>query len=441
MLSGFAPLLSIGRDHENKDYGISPDKDKITKVGEWSLQDIRDIFAEEFYKNNLPIWRAHVVDHKFGGYIPYSSPYYRGGELVMADKLLYHQGRCLWEYSYIYNHIEKDELYLNAAKQGYEFLLRYGYDEETSLWSQRLSREGEELLPFSDIFACIYMFLGLGEYYHATGDEEVAEVAEKTAHVIIKKLTSNDFQIPGHSPGNEEYGTYREPGTRRLGLWMHFLSGLTPFLRYKKNPSLEMIARFAVRNMLEKHWDKEKRFAWEFLQHDYTPYPKNYHTHETMRVADGFHSVETSWMCMDEALRTGNYDMYMDALALGKDVMEVLWLERDGDQGLVRFYWPDDLNPMERAEIERPYVMNEVWLMLLMGMEHTSESWCVEWFDKSFTFSYKTGKLKFPYGETLHHPRGLMFGMEILDRMIARDGRRSDFLEVSREPKPVDNYR
>jgi hypothetical protein len=34
-----------------------------------------------------------------------------------------------------------------------------------------------------------------------------------------------------------------------------------------------------------------------------------------------------------------------------------------------------------------------------------------------------------------------MFGMEILDRMIARDGRRSDFLEVSREPKPLDNYR
>jgi hypothetical protein len=144
---------------------------------------------------------------------------------------------------------------------------------------------------------------------------------------------------------------------------------------------------------------------------------------------------------MDEALRTGNYDMYMDALALGKDVMEMLWLERNGDQGLVRFYWPDDPDPMERAEIERPYVMNEVWLMLLMGMEHTSASWCVEWFDKSFTFSYKTGKLKFPYGETLHHPRGLMFGMEILDRMIARDGRRSDFLEVSREPKPVDNYR
>jgi hypothetical protein len=193
--------------------------------------------------------------------------------------------------------------------------------------------------------------------------------------------------------------------------------------------------------MLEKHYDREQRLAYEFLQHDYTQYPKSYHTHETMRVVDGFHSVETSWMSMDEALRTGNYDMFTEALALGKDVMEMLWLERNGQQGLVRYYWPDDANPMERARVLEPYVMNEVWVMLLLGMEHSSETWLVDWFDKSFTYSYKTGKLDWPHGETLHHPRGLLFCIEILDRMIARDGYKSDFLEVSQKPGVKINYR
>ena len=115
---------------------------------------------------------------------------------------------------------------------------------------------------------------------------------------------------------------------------------------------------------------------------------------------------------MDEALRTSNYSMFNDALILGKDVMEMPWLERDGQLGLVRYYWPDDANPMERAPILEPYVMNEVWVMLLLGMEHSSETWLVDWFDKSFTYSYKTGKLVWPHGETLHLPRGLLFCIE-----------------------------
>lgn len=442
MLSGLGPLLAVGEKCDRTNYGTNSNKERITKIGEWSLQDIRDIFHEEFYKNNLPIWRKHVVDWEYGGYIPHVSPYVNlAGELEFTDKRLYHQARCFWLYSYFYTHVEKDEFYLKAAKQGFDFLLKYAYDENTSLWQQRLSREGKLLIPFGDIFTCIYMFLALGEYYHATGDEEVAELAARTAHAINKVLTSNDFQAPGMGPRSALYGSFREPGTRRLGFWMHFLSALTPYLRYKEDPAIEMIARFCVRNMLERHYDRDKRLVYEFLQWDYTPYPKSYHTHETLRVADGFHGVETSWMCMDEALRTGNYDMYMDALGLGKDVMEMLWLERDGKQGLVRYYWPDDRDPMERAKILDPYVMNEVWVMLLLGMEHTSESWLVDWFDRSFTYSYKTGKICFPYGETLHHPRGLLFCLQILDRMIDRDGYKSDFLEVSQQPQGESNYR
>ncbi len=433
---------TIGQKGDQSDYGTSSKGRQTTKIGEWSLQDIRTILFDEFHKNNLPIWRAHVVDREFGGYIPYTKPYYdREGTLSQTDKRLYHQGRCFWLYAYLYNHVEQDSFYLSAATQGYEFLVKNGYDTQTSLWAQRLDRQGKKLLPFGDILACIYMFLGLGEYYQASGDEKVADLAIASAHAIIKVLTANDYQAPGMGPRSPQNESFREPGTRRLGLWMHFLSALTPFLRYKPDHSLEMIARFCVRNMLERHYDKETRLAFEFLQHDYKPYPKTYHSHETMRVVDGFHSVEASWMCMDEALRTNNYDMFSDALQLGKDVMEMLWLERDGAQGLVRYYWPDEKDPMERGRVLEPYALNEVWVMLLLGLEHSSEPWLIDWFDKSFSYAYKHQKLSWPYGETLHHPRGLLFCIEILDRMIARDGYKSNFLEVSREPKPRIKYR
>jgi len=431
LMYGLQPLWMIGQKQDGSDYGSSNQHEPLHKIGAWSLEEIRDIFKHEFFNKNLPIWRKSVVDSKYGGYIPQTAPYYNAlGELSTTYKRLYHQGRCFWLYAYLYNHVERDEFYLDAAKKGYDFLLAHGYDERTSLWHQRLSREGKVLKPFEDIFPCIYMLLALGEYYKATGDEEVAALGIKSAHAIIKVLTSNDFQAYGMGPRPQGFDSYREPGTRRLGMWMHFLSALTPFLRYKRDPSLEMISRFSVRNMLERHYQKDERLAYEFLQHDYSLYPKNYHTHETMRVVDGFHSVETSWMCMDEALRIGNPTMFLEALELGKDVMEMLWLERNGEQGLVRYYWPDEKDPMAKAKILEPYVMNEVWVMLLLGMEHSSEPWLVEWFEKSFSYAYKTGKIKFPYGETLHHPRGLLFCIEILDRIIARGGKRADFLNI-----------
>jgi len=425
------PAWSIGEKRDQSEYGASKKNDsRITKIGQWSLEDIRDIFRREFFENNLPVWRNHVVDWKYGGYLPHIRPYVNDqGEYVMTDKRMYHQGRCLWLYSYIFNNFDNDEYYLRAAKAGYDFLVRHAYNPETREWNQSITREGDIIIPFHDIFACIYMILGLGEYYKASGVEEVQEIAVKSAHRVMEILTSNWIQIPQHGPVVEHFGSYREPGTRRLGCWMHFLSTLTPLLKYTEEPSLEMIVRFCVRNILERHYQRDKRFAYEFLQWDYTPYSKSYLTHETMRVADGFHSVESAWMSMDEALRVGSREMFLDALGFGKDVMEMLWLERDGKQGLVRYYWPVDPDPMKRARILSPYVMNEVWVLLLLGLEHTREQWLVDWFDRSFTYSYETAKLEFPYGETLHHPRGLMFGMEILDRMIARKAKVSDFFD------------
>ncbi len=442
MLSGGLPLWAIGERRDGTNYGTGTGPSRLTNIGSWSLQDIRDIFHAEFQKHNLPLWRNHVVDEEYGGYIPRTDSYFNeNGEMIQSDKRMYHQGRCFWFYSYLYNHVEKDSLYLEAARQGYEFLVKYAFEEESSLWRQRVNRQGDELIPHQDILASVYMFMGLGEYYNATGDETVASLAIESAHAINRELTSNAFQAPGMGPRAEFIESWREPGTRRLGFWIHFLSALTPFLKYKSEPSLEMMATFCVRNILERHYQKDLRFAYEFLQFDYTPYSKTYHTHETMRVADGFHSVEASWMCMDEALRTGNHEMFTDALGLGKDVMDLLWLERKGEQGLVRYYWPDDPDPMKRARILPPYVMNEVWVMLLLGMEHSSEPWLVEWFDRSFTYAYHTGKIQFPYGETLHHPRGLLFCIEILDRMIARNGQKSDFLESSGQSLQKRNYR
>lgn len=94
------------------------------------------------------------MDPEYGGYIPRTHNYFNSkGEMILTDKRMYHQGRCFWFYSYLFNHVEKDPFYLEAARQGYKFLVKHAFKEESSLWKQRVNRQGEELIPPQDILA------------------------------------------------------------------------------------------------------------------------------------------------------------------------------------------------------------------------------------------------------------------------------------------------
>jgi len=132
-------------------------------------------------------------------------------------------------------------------------------------------------------------------------------------------------------------------------------------------------------------------------------------------------------MCMDEALRENVPEMFNDSLVFGRSHLEKCWTEKDGNQGLILVYKPDEKDPYAGSKINNPYVMKEVFVFCLLALEHTHEKWAAEWFDRAFSYSYET-PLEFPYRDTLHQPRGVMFCLEILNRMIERNGVVSEFL-------------
>ena len=213
---------AMGEDRTGGDYGVSRENTKrVTEIGGRSLEDIRDVFASELFDRTIPFWKEHGVDWEYGGYLPYVD---EGGAVTSYDKNLYHQGRVLWLYSYFYNHFDRDEILLRAAHSGFDFLTKYcmlpNYD-----WFTTVKRDGTPVTKFDDIYASIYMILGLGEYYHATGREEARELAVNTAYRVTEIVVSPQYQAQGHGPAYE-------PGSRRLGTWLHFLSTLTPLLRY-----------------------------------------------------------------------------------------------------------------------------------------------------------------------------------------------------------------
>ena len=65
----------------------------------------------------------------------------------------------------------------------------------------------------------------------------------------------------------------------------------------------------------------------------------------------------------------------------------------------------------------------------ILALEHTGENWAAEWLDRTYSYSYDT-PLVFPYFDSLHNIRGLIFSLQILDRLIGRQGKISNFLET-----------
>lgn len=182
---------------------------------------------------------------------------------------------------------------------------KYFVDDEYN-WIATVARDGSPVNKKFNSSATIFAILGMGEYFKASGNEEALHLAVKSALRLTEIILS---------PSNTGDGGV-EPGTPIQGTWAHFLSSLTPLLRYTEEPELEMIAHMCVRNLLQYHYQPELGYAYEILLPDFTPHKKDYLLTHFARSVSTFHSIQAAWMIMDEALRVSNTGMFIDSIII-----------------------------------------------------------------------------------------------------------------------------
>ena len=82
-------------------------------------------YRNELYNNVLPFWLDKSQDHEFGGYFTCLN---RDGSVFDTDKFVWLQGREVWMFAMLYNKVEKNPAWLACARQGADFLEKYGHD-------------------------------------------------------------------------------------------------------------------------------------------------------------------------------------------------------------------------------------------------------------------------------------------------------------------------
>lgn len=135
----------------------------------------------------IPFWQEHVRDTVKGAYFLNLSR--EGVPVSSFDKHPAMIGRQIYGFTSAYL-LSGDEIYLESAREGVEYLMEYAWDKEYGGWYDLLNENGEPKETTKTVPNQLYTDVGLAEYYFVTKDEDVLKRINES--INIRKVFARD---------------------------------------------------------------------------------------------------------------------------------------------------------------------------------------------------------------------------------------------------------
>jgi len=145
------------------------------------LNELETVYRTGLLQDTLPFWMNHGVDDDHGGYVTSLN---RVGTVLDTDKSVWQQGRFAWMLSTLYNRVEKNPAWLNAAESGIDFLRRHAFDTDGRMYFQ-LTREGRPLRKRRYAFSEAFASMAFAAYAKASGDGTARDQAIKLHALFV----------------------------------------------------------------------------------------------------------------------------------------------------------------------------------------------------------------------------------------------------------------
>ncbi|MCE5251435.1 AGE family epimerase/isomerase [bacterium] len=443
--------LSCGKEPVH----VVPAADVIGDIDGMSLEDLRSQFRSELFDVFLPAMDKMVIDHELGGFMCNATP---DGTHTNVNKRTWYEGRGIWVYSFLYNHVDKKPEYLEVARKAVEFILKTRPPDD-SLWNSWFTREGKPVGgPDTVIYSDLFVATGLQEYSQASGDERYWDIAKE---LLLKMMHIYDSRpgfgaippgqdVPGGSQGGYDPNSFGSAGTnvnkpgvprtRILGHWMLVLRLTTQMLRKRADAEVKAIADRCQDAIMNYHFNPDYRLFNEYLNYDLTRIDNDHG-----QVVLG-HGQEGMWMVMERALDNKDRQLFDTCAERLKRQIEVFWDDVYGGELLELLHVDKNIWNTTKAL----WLHDEVLIGTMMVIEHTGAEWAKRWFTQTnryigekldqrqygfplwmcYTDRKATFNPKYDRIENFHHPRHLMLNLLALDRMIERGGKVSHHFDA-----------
>ena len=153
-------------------------------------------YKEDLLGNILPFWLEHGLDKVNGGIYTCLT---RTGELMDSTKSGWFQGRFAFTCCFAYNHVEKRQEYLDAAKLTLDFIEQHCFDTDGRMYFE-VAADGTPLRKRRYIFSESFAAIAMAEYSKATGDHTYAEKALALFKDMRRFLATPGLLPPKYEP-------------------------------------------------------------------------------------------------------------------------------------------------------------------------------------------------------------------------------------------------
>ena len=135
--------------------------------------ELASVYRTALLTNVLPFWYSHGLDRTHGGFLTALN---RDGTVIDTDKSIWFQGRGAWTFATVYNTVDPDNRWLEAAWSGIEFLRKHAPGPGGKLYFT-VTRDGLPLRMRRYVYSEAFAAIGNSAYARATGDERALEDA------------------------------------------------------------------------------------------------------------------------------------------------------------------------------------------------------------------------------------------------------------------------
>ena len=385
-----------------------------------NFQKVAEDYRDLLQNNLLPWWLNHAIDRDLGGICTCIGD---DGTIVNHDKYVWSQLRALWTFSAAWNRIACDEEYLAVANQLFEFVIKIdGSQKGEGPWlvcREGKVKEGPESIQ-TDAFAICAMV----EYARTSGKEEAVEAAMRTYRSTVEKL---------RRPGSYKTKPYPVPdGTKAQRVSMQFSLAYGELGRLTGDKQIVSEAMKLTNDVLDNFRRPDLEATVEYLGLDNSLLDPPVGT-----LCGPGHGIETAWFQFENIGRSGDSKRLEKALDIMRWSFEKGWDSKFG--GLFHLI---DLNGGEpylpHPDKKLFWVHSEALCGSLMAYEICGEDWCLDWYDKTYDWSFahfpdrEHGEWKqkldragnpleeviaLPVKDPFHLPRAVIYAIESLERM------------------------
>lgn len=343
----------------------------VASQEKYSLDTYAALYLKELTENILPFWMRYSKDEKNGGYFTCLD---REGNVYDTDKFMWLQGREVWCFSYMYQHVEAREEWLKMALHGAEFMEKYGRDAEGN-WYFSTTAEGKPLVQPYNIFSDCFATMAFAALNRIQPSDRWKNLAVSSFENILKRK-------------NNWKGVYSKavPGTRPLknfSLPMILCNLALELESVIGSSKVDALLPEVIHEVMEVFYQPESGLILENVYED-----GSFCDSFEGRLLNPGHAIEAMWFIMDLGVRSNDKGLIQKAKEIMLRTLEKGW---DVEYGGLFYFLDCKGYPTQQLEWDQKlwWVHVEALVSLAKGYKLTGDPLCAEWFEKVHQYTWK----------------------------------------------------